>query len=192
MEYSRRKEKIVRHLTGRFQFGGILPNDGYFAGVPKHIHQRLDTANGGAGSLVVMHTFTLPANSLKNDGDYLIVWYGGDIAVNNNGKQINPRVDGQVVHSAGLFSMSGSGWAYAFLYFRVNSTTIRTCQMIHANFITRDTAAVLGGSGFYVGDSVDLTVSNLNTTDIVLDVRAQGTNATDVQQTFSNIHLVRL
>lgn len=141
-----------------------------------------------------LRTYTLQAGMLRRDDDYLRVRYCGKLAGNANGKQLNPRINGTVLHTAGLFPMAGGGWCYEFVYARVDSTTIRASEMIHANFMSLSQAASpgpAGGSGFFVGDSIDVTVPDLNLNSIVLDFVAQGGATDDVTLTQSVIEIVQ-
>jgi hypothetical protein len=180
-------------LRGAIKLSGTLPNDAYIIGVPKNIHQDRSLVQAGA-SLVVLHTFTLPAGSLKADNDFLDIIYAGGFAANNNTKNITLRANGNVVHSFGLFPINSAGWTYYVRYIRVSATSIVTVSMNIAGVINRDAAtAAMSGSGthFQLIGNVGTTVQNLNTNNNVIDVQGQGTAANDVSQSYSSIAITR-
>lgn len=193
MGFPFRSEKLIKYLTGRYQLGGVLPNDGYIVGVAKHIHQDNVQALGGAGSLVTMQTYTLPAPSLKNDNDFLDVLYGGEFAANNNSKNITIRAGGVVVHSFGLFPINGTDWAYKIRYVRTSSTNLRAIALALPVSIALNaaTAALTGSGVVFALFNPTITVADLNNNSCVFDVQGQGTNTTDVAHRHTSIELTR-
>src|SRR5262245_46965128 len=60
--------------------------------------------NSGAGP-DTLHTFSLPANSLRNDKDYIDLWYAGGSVNNANTKFVNARFGGNIYEGIGALAM---------------------------------------------------------------------------------------
>ena len=151
-------------------------------------HDLADAGNVGAG-LDDLHSFSLPANSLATDGDYLRVRYSGTFATNDNDKRIKISLDGQSVHDPGLFDQDSGTWVYDIVYARVSATSVRASVLIMWNFGTRDGGGTAGGNYLFVGDCVTLTVSNLSSNAVTLLVQGEATANNDIVQNLSIIEL---
>lgn len=152
--------------------------------------------SSGAGP-DILHTYTLPANSLANDGDYLDVWYAGGFAAVNRDKAVQAQFDGTSYENGGVLDIDGStGWVLFSRIIRTSPVQVRTSHLLLDNVIFVNSANV--ASSFNIGAQVItrntlFTVSNLNTTDIIMRIRSvvTGGAAGDVFQNQSIIELHR-
>lgn len=138
-----------------------------------------------------LHSFTLPANTLANNGDALWVRYGGVFANNDNDKRIRTEFDGVATHDSGLFDVDSGSWMYDFLYTRVDPLTIKSPLIVHWNGGTRDGAGTAIGNYLFAGNFVGIAVSNLSTTNTVIRLMAEGTATDDIVQGYSFITLMK-
>lgn len=151
--------------------------------------------NVGAG-LDTLHSFPLPANSLRNDDDYLSVWYGGDFAANDTDKLISASFGGTSYIPNGAVDLDRSiGWAIQVRIVRLSSTSVRVSYVLAFNEISADSANVVntfGSGGYFQAFSVDITgLPNLNTNATTMLVSGQGAADDDVIQNLSIIELVQ-
>lgn len=151
----------------------------------------LSIAGNVTTGLDQLHSFTLPANTLANDGDSLWIRYGGVFATNDNDKRIQTEFDGVATHNTGLFDQDSGKWMYDFLYTRINSVTIKAPFIVHWGNGNRNGLGTLGGNYVFAGDFIGITVSNLNTTNVVIRLLAEGTATDDIVQGYSFIDLMR-
>lgn len=183
-------KKLQAYIATRVKLGGTLPLDGYITGVAKHIHDDQSVAQAGA-ALVTLHTYTLPANALKNDRDYLDIIYGGSTGVNNNNKNFITRVAGNISSQTGAFAFNGLGWIYRIRYTRLSNVILMTT----INGLIGQPGIVGGAiisNGFYFSIQSSVACNDLNTNTNVIDVQAQGAAAADITQDISSIELTRL
>lgn len=138
-----------------------------------------------------LHTFTLPANTLSNDGDILWVRYGGTFAPNDNDKRIEVQFDGVVAHGTGLFDQDSGTWVYDFMFTRVSPVDVKYPMILHWSSGARDGAGTTTGNFVFAGLFNGINVSNLNTTSVVIRLMAEGTATDDIQQGFSFITLIK-
>lgn len=141
--------------------------------------------------LDLLHSFTLPAGTLANDGDMLWVRYGGTFGVNDNDKRIRIEFGGQLVSTTGGFDQDTGNWVYDILYTRTSPTTVKFPLILHWGSGNRDGAGTLTGNFVFAGDFVGIAVANLNTTNTLLTVQAEGTATSDIAQGLSFINLIR-
>jgi hypothetical protein len=160
-------------------------------GLVRNLTVNTTTVSTVGAALTDLHSFSLPANSLRNNGDYLHLRQKGDFAANNNLKRIVTSADGQVAFDTGLVSIGFNEWVYDYYYVRVSATSLRAAMMLTEGFITRDLAGVVGGNADILATGGLLAVSNLNNNSIVLLVRGQGTANGDVSQSLSIIEIVQ-
>jgi len=196
---------IVRRLTDD---GGALTRDvvaevdnliAWTRAMPRNIHRNFAVTNSAGVGPDVLHTFTLPANSLETNGDYLTVWYGGNFAANARTKAVNAQFDGQTYEGAGVTDIQlNVGWVMAVRIARLSSTSVRVSHFLLENAMGISAAAVAGsfgtGSNMF-SRSTDLAgVANLNSNAVVMRVRsvvAAGAAAADVVQNMSIIELTQ-
>jgi hypothetical protein len=131
-----------------------------------------------------LHSFTLPAGVLDEDGDALIVKYGGFFAGNANSKRIQPNFGGQNVVNIQLAQNAGL-WDYDITYVRLSPTSVVASGQLMWNFATP-----VGGfvNTAFAGNMNSLTgLANLSTNDTVLLVQAEAVATDDVVQRLSYI-----
>ena len=161
---------------------------------PRNIKRDTSTVGNVGGGLDTLHTFSLPANSLQTDGDYLRVRYGGLFATNDNDKRIVVSFGGTSVSSLGaaLFDQDSGTWVYDIIYIRLSSTSVRVSGQIMWHYILRNGDGVGDGNGFYASINTDITgLSSLGSNATTMKVEAEGTSNDDIQQNFSVIELTQ-
>ena len=166
---------------------------------PRCIQRDTSTVNSAGVGPDVLHTYSLPANSLQTDGDYLSVWYGGNFAANDRNKAVNAQFDGQTYEGAGIQDIdSAVGWVLAVRIIRLSSTSVRVSHFLLENALAVDspgTATSYGTGGQMFCRSNDLAgVANLNSNAITMRVRSvveAGAAAADVVQNLSIIELTQ-
>lgn len=163
-------------------------------GVVRNI--AFDESNPGTvgAALTVLHTFTLPANSLIKNGDGLRIVYGGLYASNANTKRIQTEFDSQVLYNSGLLTINSGSWQITEDILRLSATSIRVSLGVLLGQIDANagsTAVAAGGGAEIAGRNITVTVANLNSNPVVIRVLGQGTANDDVQQTYSTIDIVQ-
>jgi hypothetical protein len=197
LPYRRGAERIIRYLTGKFVLGGVLPNDGYLTGVPKTIFRKYleaDKVGNAGGGTDDLQSFTLPAHSLKTDGDRLSQAVAGSFATNDNDKRIQILVDGQTVEDFGAFDFDAGEWVAYANYIRETSTILRVdyMAMYGTPLVINDSAFTSGTQDIiYLPRIRRLTVSNMDTNDLVFKVTGTATANDDIVQSMTWIELTR-
>ncbi len=166
---------------------------------PRNIRRDFSVVNSAGVGPDVLHTFTLPANSLETDGDYLTVWYGGNFAANVRNKAVQAQFDGQDYQGAGVTDIQGAiGWVVAARIARLSSTSVRVSSFLLENAMGITTAGVAGsfgtGSNMFCRSNDLAGVANLNSNAVVMRVRSvvsAGAAAADVVQNMSIIELTQ-
>jgi|SRR4030095_4153858 len=172
-----------------------LPNDLYIKGVPKNIFKKYLEAdkvgNVGAGT-DDLQTFTLPAKSWR-DGDRLTIAYAGIFAVNDNDKRIQILADGQTVEDFGAFDFDSGEWVVYQHYIRESATTLRVDYMgMYGEPLVIDEAVIAGTPDIiFLPRTRLITVSNLDSNNIILKVTGTATANNDIVQSMSWIDLTR-
>jgi len=176
-----------------------LPNDLFIKGVPKNIQKLFATTDikgNIGGGLDNLQSFLLPAKGLKSNGSYIDFAYAGNLAANNNDKQVSATFDGQTFLDSGLTDLDlDVGWFAWGRIIRLTSTSIRACSGILMNLAQIDSANAVQtfGAGYAsVGRTVTLTaIADLDANDVTIQVKGQGTNNDDVTQNISILELTR-
>lgn len=165
---------------------------------PRCIHRNTATTNSSGVGPDVLHTFSLPANSLQTDGDYLSVWYAGGFAGVNRDKFVQAQFDNQDYEPGGVFDFDGStGWLINTRIIRTSVTAVRISHLWLANLLSINSANAASSQnigGFTITRNGSLTVANLNSNAITMRVRsvvAAGAAAADVFQNLSIIELTQ-
>ena len=165
---------------------------------PRCINRDFSVVNSAGVGPDVLHTFSLPANSLEADGDYLTVWYGGSFAVNDRDKTVQAQFDNQDYIAGGAVDLdANTGWVLPSRIMRIDSTHVVIGAYRIANTIAVDSAnapQTFTEGGYVQGRSITLTVANLNSNAITMRVRSvvgAGAAAADVFQNMSIIELVQ-
>jgi hypothetical protein len=166
-------------------------------GLVRNIQVNTTQVGNSGGALTPLHTFNLPAGSLRNDGDYLSVWYSGNYAANANSKTLQASAGGTTYELTAGIAPGASGWAVAVKIVRLSSTSILVSDMIGCNdlFGSSATPAVMttfGDSAFFASRNKSITgLPNLNTNPLTLTVSGQGVANNDVFQNLSIIEIVQ-
>lgn len=188
---SDRNYKLPRYIAVPVKLGGLLPNDGYITGVPKVILNQVadpKLTNGGnvGGGLDVIHTYSLPANSLKSDFDFLELWYEFNFAANDNDKRIDGTFAGNNYFGMGLVDIDGGGGIFKVTITRLTSTSVRIGFFTLFNFFHADSAAPPAVTSFNTGAYFDARavlasgLANLNSNNTTIELRAEGTANDDI------------
>jgi len=189
LSYERRHAGLLglhKRPTGEFSFVGLVRNIEVNTAVIGNIGAGLDP----------LHSFSLPANFLRNDGDYLHIYFGGGYAVNANLKRVVASFGGTAWEDTGLRNLvDGSGWAIAVRVVRLSATSVLVSGGIIANSLAVSSLDVptTFGEGFLSAARNRLITGlpdlNLNATTIL--VSGEGTANDDVIQNLSIIELVQ-
>lgn len=158
---------------------------------PRCIHRNITgTGNVGTG-LDSLHSFSLPANSLATNGDWVRFTYSGAFATNDNDKRIRVSIDNQTLEDPGLFDFDAGLWRVTGEYVRTTATTVRgICLTTFGEALVMDEGVVAGTPDIiYVVRDTSLTVANLNSNAVTMLVQAEGTANDDIVQTISVIEL---
>lgn len=86
----------------------------------------------GADDLI---TYSLPANMMKNNGDYLEVEGWGTLAANANSKTITVNFGSQVIYTTAANAANGGSWSFRAKIVRLTETT----QSIDVDFLSNNT-----------------------------------------------------
>lgn len=189
LSYERRHLDLLGHHkrpSGEFSLVGLVRN----------IEVNITTVGNVGAGLDPLHSFSLPANSLRNNGDYLHIWFGGDYANNANLKRVVASFGGTAWEDTGLRDVvNGSGWATAVTIVRVSSTSVLVSGGILANSLAITSANVVTtfGEGF-IGAARNRLITdlpNLSLNDTLIEVEGEGTANDDVTQNLSIYELVQ-
>lgn len=151
------------------------------------------TGNVGAGT-DSLHSYSLAANSLVANGDFVKVEYGGTFATNDNEKRIQITADAQVAFNSGLKDIDFGSWRAEVTYTRVSATSLRASGFIlMGQIITSGNGVVdtANSSYDYRAINATLTVANLTSNAITLLVQAEGTSDNDIVQNESKVWLTQ-
>jgi len=146
--------------------------------------------NVGAG-LDSLHSFSLPANSLATNGDWVRFRYCGNCATNDNDKRLQTSIDAQVLENTGLIDIDQGWWRVEGTYTRLSATSLFAESCISFGFLNQlDGAAAQAGSSLrLISRNANLTVANLNSNAVTMLVQAEATANNDVTQNLSIIEL---
>lgn len=164
----------------------VLNALGQILGIERNINIDVSVVGNVGAGLDSLHTFTLPANRLANNNDYVKCRYGGPFAVNDNDKRIRLSIDAQTTFDSGLKDIDFSQWWAEVIYTRLSSTTVRA-----NGFIAMGQVIVLTNGTIDTGNSTydyrainvpSITVADLNANPVILLVQAEGTANNDIVQ----------
>lgn len=123
MGFPFRSEKLIKYLTGVYRLGGLFPDDGYIAGVPKNIFRETNFVGNIGTGLDTLRSFTFPPKSFKIDQqDYIKVLIGGGFANNDDNKRIQVSFGGNVLFNTGSLDLDDFGYFYYLVVFRLGNT----------------------------------------------------------------------
>lgn len=166
---------------------------------PRCIHRDITTVNSAGVGPDVLHTFSLPANSLQTNGDYLSVWYAGAFSSGNDrNKAVQAQFDGTSYENDGGEDLDNStGWVMNVRIVRITATSVRTSHLVLDNLLVIDSAAAatsLGFGGFAITRNSTFATADLNANAVTMRVRSvvgAGAAAADVFQNLSIIELTQ-
>lgn len=184
--------QFLRNWVPEMPTGAVMLNN-----IPICVHRNTASVGNAGGGLDNLHSFTLPAGSLAQDGDYLDIEYGGDFSVNDNDKRLQFSVGGSAVFTMGLSDLDSSlGWKMLIKVIRVSATSVRVSPQVICNALSMTGAGAVGapgGAGAYieVQNAVVSGLADLNSNGLALLVQGEGTSNDDVIQNLSIIELCR-
>jgi hypothetical protein len=194
LPYRRGAERVIKYLTGRYRLGGVFPNDGYIAGVPKCILSSAALTNNNGTGLDILRTVTFPAKSLSSDGDSFHAWLAGVVASNDDQKRLQISFGGTVLFNSGLFDFDGGGWQIELLLIRVDPTHVNSLVLSATGFFAIDSSLALASAGvqYNLGNANSLVVNNMDTSsnDLLLECES-GTVNTNIFHNLAKIELTR-
>lgn len=168
-------------------------------GMPRVIHRNTTTTNSSGAGPDTLHTFSLPANSLETNQDFVRVEYAGTFAANDNNKAIRATFGGTEYVNRGLGStdLDGTlGWVVRATIIRLTSTSVFVASMYEANLLfaasdntftgTSGNGAIMGASNIEIGG-----LSNLGSNATTMACQSLGVSAADVIQRLSIIELTQ-
>lgn len=126
-------------------------------------------SNSGSGETDLI-SYTLPADTLVNDGDEVIIKVSGKYAANANNKTVKLYFGNQVIFNTGAVAANNTGWV-------INATIVRTSattQEIEASAIFNNSASATRTAGTQ-------TLSSSN----VIKCTGQGSANNDITQYIS-------
>jgi hypothetical protein len=159
---------------------------GQILGIERNINIDVSTVGNVLGGLDTLHNFSLLANRLANNNDYIKCKYGGTFAINDNDKRIRLSIDAQTSFDSGLKDIDFSQWWAEVIYTRLSATTVRA-----NGYIAMGQIIVLSNGAIDVANSTydyrainvpSITVANLNSNAVNLTVQAEGTASNDIVQ----------
>lgn len=178
-----------------------LPDDSFLKGVAKTIRTDFSViGNPALAGLQTLHSYTLPARSLRNNNDYLIIETSGRYSGTANLKANALSFQGIFFVNTGLRALNSASWRCRAELYRITPTQLRysaTIWMGHfgvTSATVADSNGGLGGFNFnFVSNPTDLAVADLDVNNSVITVAASSGAAAagDVDCVVTKIELVR-
>lgn len=188
---------LLEAAARRAHCGGSLNTVGFL----RNIEVNTTPVGNVGGGLDPLHSFSLPINSLRNNGDYVRGELGGFYGANDNDKRLQFLIDGNIYEDTGLHDVDGGSnnlWHMELTVIRLSATSVRLASRLFEGFLEFDSAGVLvtvGGSGYlhFGRNRPSITVANLNTNAITFLVQGESAGAAtdDVVQNYSIYELVQ-
>lgn len=178
----------------------VMKANGQIVGYPKTIKIDSSTANSSGAGPDTLHTFSLPANSLANNDDYLEVEYGFIFASNNNDKIVGATFGGAEYVRRGLGVQDLDGIVGAKIHtkiVRLSTTSVRVTSSLIANVMFADSAGAFtgtsGNGGLMMGSCVDIAgLPDLTANATTMTGQGLGVAGSDVSQKQSVIKLTQM
>jgi hypothetical protein len=164
---------------------------------PRIIKVDTSTVNSTGAGPDTLHTFSLPANSLATDGDFVEVEYGFLFAANDNDKGIRGTFGGTEYARRGLGATDLDGTVGGVIratIARLSSTSVIASSTMVVNVMFADSAGAFtgtsGNGGITFGSCVAITgLANLNSNATTMNGQSLGVAGSDVTQRLSVIKL---
>jgi hypothetical protein len=178
----------------------LLKANGQIVGYPRTIEVNTATTNSSGAGPDTLHSFSLPANSLANDEDFLEVEYAFIFAGNDNNKGIGATFGGTEYARRGLASTDLDGTVGGVIkskIVRLSTTSVIVSSMMVANVMFGDSANVFtgtgGNGGIVFGSTVAITgLPDLTANATTMTGQSLGVAAADVIQRLSVIKLTQM
>lgn len=174
---------------------GTIKSSGFFVGMPKTMTVDSSVVGNVGGGLDTLHTYTLPANTLSTNGDWIRAVYGGNFAGNDTDKRVNASFGGQVYEGGGVVDIDGGNWRLEAEFVRLTSTTVRITSIITYGGVSINSANAVGAFGIgyqSIARITDVTVANLNSNTMVMAVQGEGAANNDVVQNLSIVQATQI
>lgn len=181
-------------------WNNTVPNDLYIKNVPKKIVGRFDSVGNSGVALTTLHSYTIPAGTLK-DNDFVTGVGSGSYANNDNNKKVIFVIFGVAVIEdflAGVQDVDGggslAGWNCNWGVGRIDATHIAIFTNLAGQFYFLDGAGgvIINGSFHHLTrNQPSLVVPNLDSNNLIIEFEGQATANNDVTQTYSNVFLTR-
>jgi hypothetical protein len=109
------------------------------------------TSSTGIGNLTgtadtALILYTLPLDSLKADGQSVILQASGHFASNSNNKRVKVNILGTVLLDSGILTLNNQDWSCTFIAIRIDNTHL-CCT---STFLSQNTITVLNTPNFSV------------------------------------------
>ena len=164
---------------------------------PRVIKVDTSTVNSAGAGPDTLHTFSLPANSLATNGDFVEVEYGFLFASNDNDKGIRGTFGGTEYARRGLGATDLDGVVGGVIratIARLSTTSVIVSSTMVANVMFADSAGAFtgtsGNGGITFGSCVAITgLADLTTNATTMSGQSLGVAANDVTQRLSVIKL---
>jgi hypothetical protein len=166
-------------------------------GVPYTIlMSNASVPNSGTG-VTTLHSLSLPANSMANNGDFLEIVQNGLFSNTTNLKALTFSFGGIAIEGTGNIDVSGAlGWQAYTIVTRNNATAVSSIISLWANFLQTDRTPTLQNGGFggrFLSRGFSQgSVSNLNSNAQTILVQGQGGASNDVIQLFTTVRLTKM
>lgn len=174
-----------------------LPNDLFIRGVPKVINRQFTRVNSSGAGPDTLHTFTIPAKTLKA-GDLVEYWAGGGWAGNDTDKFVHGEFGNLVYENGGALDIDGSGWVLCSRILVVDVTHVNITHFVVAGAVSLDSGNVVNTFGLgaivIVRTLNNTAINNMDSNDSVVRIRSvagAGAAANDIFQDTSEIKLTR-
>lgn len=160
----------------------------------------LDSTTNVVGNVTTgldpLNSFTIVADTIANNTDFVEFCYSGTFANNDNQKRIALTIDGQTILDTGLFDFDGAvgalaEWCIMGDITRISATSVICSAIIGLGQISADGAVSVTGNGVIGGRNQTLTVSNLDTLPVILLLSAEGTATNDITKTKSRVKITQ-
>lgn len=175
----------------------VVTDDGsiyLFKNVLTTIHRDVTEIGNVGGGADNLHNYTLLANLLRTDNDYLRITYAWSISANDNDKQVTASFDGQTFMDTGSADLDlDVGVVASVFIIRLSSTSVRIASTVIANIVQITSAGAIitfGAGAVIVARTLDLTgITNLNANSVSIQVVGTGVADNDIIQNLSIIEL---
>jgi hypothetical protein len=165
-------------------------------GYPYTLDVNITLTGVSSSSLTALYSYSVPANTLVANGDYLEGTLNGVLAANDNDKRFVMSVGGNTVLDSSTVDLDGaSGWRIDYNITRITSTTVLFNGLLTANIgaiSSTGAASTQSTNGWYSFTKTFLaTVSDLNANTLSVQMSAQGSTNNDIDRRVGIIRVVQ-